>query len=206
MSKFSECSHPLALNADPRNEAIDRFLNYANEYLQVFNMAVSNSDSNAAYRSLEHFLLFLTAAAQNLIKSSQGKLPSIQFKAINFEPKLALVLWAWEARNILAHNYVEITRPTANFCVNGCLLGVGSGSLEVGGFFFKDVLDQNGNRIPAPSGSTSDALRAVLNFWEFSCQKVRDPRYIPPKEKWYAELWALYEKDQSKQSATYLTD
>lgn len=194
-----------------RLEIIEKFFGYANEYLDAFSKEESYDN---ACRFLEHFLLFLTSAAQNLIDASFTYKPmesvsekpkkinlltSPTFDTLTQVPDMRSVIWAWEARNTLAHNYISLSSNSAELYINESPFSLSCGStLEINGFFLKEIFDVRGNCIKPPRGETVVELRESLNFWRFTCQYILGNQGLTERVR-YMELWSEFNKNKSNQ-------
>lgn len=198
MGKISTPSQNSHKEIQAQNRAIEQFLAYADEYYASVERALNEGSVESVYRYLDHFLLFLTAAAQNLI--SRTNLHCITPEALVHEPKLDTVLWAWEARNTIAHRYAKVAEPEipllfANdmeFQVNGSPLMLNP-VLKLCEIRKVPNKDKETIVVPVPSRTALNTLKTALEFWKFVCKQARKPNFQPPKERQYATLWADYE-------------
>lgn len=121
-------------------------------------------------------------------------------QALVYEPKLDTVLWAWEARNTIAHRYAKVAEPKERtLLVNGMELQVNGSPLGLNPVLelceIRKVPNKDKEAIVAhvPSGTALNTLKTALEFWKFVCKQARKPNFQPPKEGQYATLWADYE-------------
>lgn len=200
-----------------RLEIIKKFFGYANEYLDAFS---KEENYGNACRFLEHFLLFLTSAVQNLIDASFTYKPresvsenpkkvnllvSPKFDTLTQVPDMRSVIWAWEARNTVVHNYISFSSNSAELYVNESPFGLSCGStLEINGFFLKEIFDLSGNCIEPPRGEIVVELRESLNFWRFTCQYILGNQGLTERVS-YLVLWSEFNKNKSNQVNSTIT-
>ena len=188
----------MPLHSDPEaQDAIGRLFSYADCHLT----SLGQSFEQASIRwALDHFLMTHVAAVQNLMAAAGtnpagGKLlnaPSLDtLKAV---PDIAPVLWAWEARNSVAHRYLEFL---SGALFSGALGGAPIGALAIGGSdtpFLHAVLDEKGQSIAAPTQFASNPFGlavTVLDFWKATYAYVlANPQ--PGDRYKFTDLWANY--------------
>lgn len=200
MGKISTPSQNSYKEIQAQNQAIEQFLAYADEYYASVERVINEGVVESVYRYLDHFLLFLTAAAQNLI--SRTKLHCITPEALVHQPKLDAVLWAWEARNTIAHRYAKVAEQKERLLeVNGVILELNGMDLALSPTLqlceVSKVLNKDKQAIVVhvPSGTALNTLKTALEFWKFVCKQAGKPNFQPPKERQYATLWADYESN-----------
>lgn len=158
-----------------RQEAIERFFSYSDEYLANFICASEEPiiNKNDIQRNIEHFLMFLTTAVQNISDAAQSKtngekllnVPS--YNNNHTDIRMRPVLWTWEARNTLAHRFIEIHKWSNTFD-----LYADGFELEVNGVFLAEVVNDKNKSIEPPEIPAVTALKYALEFWKFTYQYI----------------------------------
>lgn len=185
----------------PRKVAVEKLFCYAEEYYLKFK---ENENSDDIHRFVEHFLLFLSAAAQNLmdvsfvyvdkcgVASRKKILTTLRCDALRYEKKLRPVVWTWYARNLVAHSYCDFA--ARQVCMD---IHIDNFDWVIDGFYLLDIQDNNGNLIEAPSESSASVFRVSLDFWKFVYQYVLTHTDVTERIS-YKILWKEFERSKEK--------
>lgn len=173
---------------------IEELFEYAKVHAKNLSCAKTSGDSSF---SMAHFLLTITAAVENIRtvhgtvpRKSPGQLRVPKENDVLAEKGLEPVLWAWEARNTVAHRCIQYIDPLADS--SGVLGGAALNEMSLNGQkpTLLAVTSQHGETIPAPEPYQYDPAglaHFVLNFWMSTFQFIQDH---PDQEEYtYQELW-----------------
>ncbi|WDZ97331.1 hypothetical protein Herbaro_05955 [Herbaspirillum sp. WKF16] len=160
----------MAAPTDIAVKAVQRLFGYAAlhaQHLQTYR------EGDELKFHLDHFLLTITAAVQNIISLvpklySGSMLTTPRAETLRINPTLQVVCWAWHARNHVAHNYLtlvwsqeaEMTFGDGFAAINGSALNA---TLVVE---LQPVEDEQGNTIHAPKLQPHEVAEECLSFWE----------------------------------------
>jgi hypothetical protein len=133
--------------------------------------------------AMDHFLLTLTAAVQNIKEAlpydnGHSILNAPRRRTIVMVPEIAPVYWAWHARNHVAHDYIslvmnkdaELAFGDGWACLNGAAVSVGPVAT------FQPVIDKDGEFVEPPQMTPKALADLAIGFGKahinLSCSTV----------------------------------
>jgi hypothetical protein len=170
---------------DASVKAVERLLRYSAFHAEYLSRFVEGEDLKF---HLDHFLLTLTAAAQNIIGLAPNGRDGSWINAptaltLRTNPSLQAVCWAWYARNHVAHSYVTLVWSDEAELTFGDGFGTLNGSAinAVLKIELQPVEDDEGNAIFAPEAQPHEVAEESLSFWRsalaYVLMKQKQERY-----------------------------
>ena len=193
--KNPQVERKLYLQDDEARQAtVERFFRYARHHADHLG---TWSDVDTLHYAMDHFLLTLAAAVQNI----QAALPrigmhsvlnAIQRQTLSAVPEIAPIYWAWQARNHVAHDYIslvmnreaELAFAGGWACLNGAALNEGFVAM------LQPIRGEDNEVLEPPNMSPKVLADTAIDFWESVYRFVLNDRRTSRFK--FKELWDHY--------------
>ena len=181
-----------------KQEFIEKYFDYASEHLLEFFEAEGANNFTVACRAMDYCLMCCTAAVENLkyvVPNDYLKSPKI--KDFLLTPEFKTIVWSWEARNTIAHRYINIRNHEAELMLNDDLLEINGDSLYVTGFFLESVFYRDRKNKLYKEITSQDNLSAykvlkiTIDFWRCTYRYILDLGSVQADLQ-YEVLWNNY--------------